>query len=116
MGKLRKFQILIDNPKGVFYPGEVVTAQVVLEVKEEMKLRGRFHFPHRPVDLSILIIWMSSFLVLGFLVGVFTFAVVGIEAPFSKQSLRHLNWVCNVCILFSSLIPGANSTRYDDST
>lgn len=46
MGKLNKFEIRLDNPKGVYYPTNVVSGQVIVDLKEEMKMReirARFH-------------------------------------------------------------------------
>lgn len=46
MGKLDKFQVVINNPKGVFYPGEEVSGRADIVLKEEMKIneiRARFH-------------------------------------------------------------------------
>ena len=43
MGKLNKFQVLLNNPRGVFYPGEVVAGNVVVDLKEEMKMRGKLY-------------------------------------------------------------------------
>ena len=44
--KLKNFEIVIDNPIGVFCPGEIVSAHVIVEPIEELKLRGRFSFFH----------------------------------------------------------------------
>ena len=41
MGKLNKFQVLLNNPRGVFYPGEIVSGNVIVDLKEEMKMRGK---------------------------------------------------------------------------
>ena len=41
MGKLNKFQIVIDGHNQVFYPGQTVSGHVIVEVKEELKLRGK---------------------------------------------------------------------------
>ena len=43
MGKLKRFQIHFDSPNGVYYPGQTVTGQVVLELKDEMKVKGMSH-------------------------------------------------------------------------
>ena len=41
MGKLNKFQVMLDNERGgVFYPGEVMNGNVIVDVKEELKIKG----------------------------------------------------------------------------
>ena len=44
MGKLNQFQIVLDKPGGVYYPGEVMSGHVILELKEDMKMRGNVMF------------------------------------------------------------------------
>ena len=44
MGKLNQFQIVLDKPGGVYYPGEVMSGHVILELKEDMKMRGNVIF------------------------------------------------------------------------
>ena len=41
MGKLNKFQIVIDGHAQVYYPDQTVSGHVVVDVKEELKLRGK---------------------------------------------------------------------------
>jgi hypothetical protein len=42
MGKLKRFDILFENPQAVFFTGQVVAGTVVVELTEPMKMRGRY--------------------------------------------------------------------------
>ena len=45
MGKLNQFQIILDKPGGVYHPGEVLSGHVIVDLKEELKMRGNLkHF------------------------------------------------------------------------
>ena len=71
--KLKNFEIVIDNPIGVFCPGEVVSAHVIVEPIEELKLRGRFSF-FRFFILFYLSFFLSLFLLY---IGVGRFRISG---------------------------------------
>ena len=40
MGK-DKFEINLDNPKSVYYPGQTVSGKVDLKLDDDMKVRGK---------------------------------------------------------------------------
>lgn len=40
MWNIRKFEIVLDNPHAIFYPGQCVKGQVIIEVAEDMKMKG----------------------------------------------------------------------------
>jgi hypothetical protein len=40
MGKLTSFEIQLSNPFAVFYAGQTIEGEVVMELNKEMKLRG----------------------------------------------------------------------------
>lgn len=42
MGKLRCFQIDLDNPQAIFWSGQHVTGRVTVDLESEMKMRGKF--------------------------------------------------------------------------
>ena len=41
MGKLNRFEILLSQPQGVFQAGQIVEGQVLMELNDEMKMRGK---------------------------------------------------------------------------
>lgn len=40
MGKLKKFHIVYDNSSAIFYPGQIITGQVIVVLSEPMEMRG----------------------------------------------------------------------------
>ena len=42
MGKLQIFDILLDQNPAVYYPGNVVSGHVVVELSDVMKMRGEY--------------------------------------------------------------------------
>ncbi|XP_060553147.1 arrestin domain-containing protein 3-like isoform X2 [Ruditapes philippinarum] len=40
MPKLRKLEITLNSPQVVYYPGQVIQGQVIIELAEDMKMRG----------------------------------------------------------------------------
>lgn len=42
MGKLRCFQIDLDNPQAIFWSGQHVTGRATVDLAAEMKMRGKF--------------------------------------------------------------------------
>ncbi|XP_053405768.1 arrestin domain-containing protein 17-like [Mercenaria mercenaria] len=40
MTKLRKFEITLNNPQVVYFPGQVIQGQVIVELSDDMKMRG----------------------------------------------------------------------------
>ena len=44
MTKLRKLDILLNNPQVVYFPGQVIQGQVIVELSAAMKMRGRVFF------------------------------------------------------------------------
>ena len=40
MGKLRCFEIILSDDKTVFHPGELVLGKVIVELKEDTKMRS----------------------------------------------------------------------------
>lgn len=41
MGKVRAFTISFANTSGIFYPGQPVQGEVLVQVKDEVKIRGK---------------------------------------------------------------------------
>ena len=41
MGKMGLFTVYFANPSKIFYPGQVVQGEVQLQVKDEVKIRGK---------------------------------------------------------------------------
>ena len=41
MPKLRKLEITLNNPQIVYFPGQVIQGQVIIELAEDMKMRGK---------------------------------------------------------------------------
>ena len=60
MGKLHKFQIVLDNERGVFYPGDIVAGHVIVDLKEEMKIRG--NFVHSNLHYSVVLPLMIDYI------------------------------------------------------
>lgn len=40
MGKLRSFQINLDNAQGIFWSGQTVSGRATVDLESEMKMRG----------------------------------------------------------------------------
>jgi hypothetical protein len=40
MGKLRSFQIHLDNAEGIFWPAQTVSGRIVVDLESEMKIEG----------------------------------------------------------------------------
>jgi hypothetical protein len=40
MGKLRSFQIQLDNAGGIFWAGQTVSGRAIVDLEAEMKMRG----------------------------------------------------------------------------
>jgi hypothetical protein len=40
MGKLKSLEIELNNPMAVFHIGQAIEGQVVIELNEEMKMKG----------------------------------------------------------------------------
>ena len=42
MGKLRRFDVLLDNPTGIYSPGDVLSGQVIVSTAEEIPVHGEW--------------------------------------------------------------------------
>lgn len=44
MGKLKSFYVELENPNGVYYAGQVMNGRLVVELIEEMHMKGKMIF------------------------------------------------------------------------
>lgn len=41
MGKLKAFYVELENPNGVYYAGQIMNGRLVVELIEEMHMKGK---------------------------------------------------------------------------
>lgn len=41
MGKLKSFYVELENPNGVYYAGQIMNGRLVVELIEEMHMKGK---------------------------------------------------------------------------
>lgn len=56
MGKLLRFEICLNNPTGIYHPGDTLQGHVILKVKEDIPLYGKppIHFISRTQDSGMI--------------------------------------------------------------
>lgn len=42
MGKLAEFSIILDKPQGIFHAGQRIEGNVLINLNDEMKIKGKF--------------------------------------------------------------------------
>ena len=42
MGKIRQFDIVLNSPQDVYFAGQLIQGQVILNLNEEMKMKGDY--------------------------------------------------------------------------
>ena len=42
MGKVLRFEVHLNNPTGIYHPGDVVSGQVSLKVAKDIPIYGKF--------------------------------------------------------------------------
>ena len=46
MGKVAKFEVVLNNPTGIYHPGDTLTGQVELKVQEDIHIHGQYLLYH----------------------------------------------------------------------
>ena len=61
MGKLSTFKIVFSKNKDKYRPGDVVEGHVAIEIKDGIKVKGKWNFNNNFIDFNHDVsIWMQS--------------------------------------------------------